>query len=86
MFFSIVFGALPLCTFPDTLYHFPRLTVNNRLMDALENRMIFLRVFVAPLVLEGFGVGLEVYHIPHIFAGVEDFVDRASCTNSRGCL
>lgn len=65
----------PFCTFPDTLHHFPCLTVNNPLMDALENRMIFLRVFVAPLILEGFGVGLEVYHIPHIFAGVEDFID-----------
>ena len=61
--------------FPDTLYHFPCLTVNNRLMDALENHMVFLRVFIPPLVFERFGIGLEVYHIPHVLAGIEDFID-----------
>ena len=45
-------GLTPLVPLPGALYHFPRLTVNNCLVDTLKNHLIFLGVLKASLVFE----------------------------------
>lgn len=73
--FVYFLGLPPLVALAGTLHHFPRLAVNDRLVNILENELVFLGVLKPPLVLKGLGKGLEVYHIAHILPGVENFVD-----------
>jgi hypothetical protein len=38
--------------------------------------MVFLGIFIPPLILEGFGIGLEIDYIPHILTGGQYLVHR----------
>lgn len=65
----------PFVTLSATLYHFPSFAVNDCLMDALKYHVVFFRVFKPLLILERLGVGFEVDYIPHVLAGIENFID-----------
>ena len=53
--------------FDKSLYRFKGFTVNNRLVNILENLPVFFGILKPFLVLKALGVGFEVYNITAIF-------------------
>ena len=78
LFAILRFRRTALCPLDDLLlYLLKGVPVDNRLMNILEDDPVFFRVIDAGLILEGFGVGLEIDHIAAVFLLGQDFTNGA---------
>ena len=83
LFTVIVFRSPSLGLRLDLLYPFKRRSVDDRLVDILEDHPVFLIVRDPPFVSEVLGVGLEVYEVAAILLISEDLTYRYALPKAR---
>ena len=71
----LLFRSTALCLYDKRLHQLKIITVNNRLVNVLENHPVFFRIIVAFLILVWFGISLEVDYIAAILLLSENFGD-----------
>lgn len=78
LFAILRFRRTALCPLDDLLlYLLKGVPVDNRLVNILEDDPVFFQVIDAGLILEGFGVGLEIDHIAAVFLLGQNFTNGA---------